>query len=225
MPVSSGFKVGILVSGQEITNVPTIRPDFGGDSVIYTRTGSEDGKIGFAISYFQLRPITNNVLLQSSVGFRRRGFISDAKFDSRTGFATVTKLDDNRLDNLFFDVGLRLHSGVNRKVTWFLGVSSRVDYLIYSKMSFWDKPRIYRRFEFSPVFQAGAGFTYKPGGKRCFIELEGNPGVMNVLPRVNEPFTLNSIPKPVGTYPLIPIQDAQKTAINYSIGLSVGFEL
>ena len=222
LPVSSGFRIGILVSGQEITNVPAIRPrGFGGDTVVYNRTGSEDGKIGFAISYFQLRPITSKLSLHTSIGFRRRGFITDSKFDSQTGFATITKLNDNRLDNLFFDVALRLHSGVSRKVIWFLGAGNRVDYLIYSKTSFWDKPNVYRRLEFSPVFQTGAGFTYKSSGKRCFIEFEGNPGVMNVLPRVNNSITS----KPVGTYPVIPIQYAQKTAINYSIALSVGFEL
>lgn len=221
-PVTSGFKFNILVCGQEITNVPTIRPlSFRGDTLIYNRTGSEAGKVGFAISYFQLRPVTNRLSLQNSIGFRRRGFITDSKFDSQSGFALLSGLNNNRLDNLFVDIGLRLHSGVGRKLTWFLSAGNRVDYLVYSNTNFWDIPNVYRRFEFSPVFLAGVGFPYKLNGKRCFIEFEGNPGVMNVLKKESGSATR----KPVGAYPVIPIQYAQKTAINYSIALSVGFEL
>jgi hypothetical protein len=222
LPTSNGFKVSLLACGQEITNVPTVRPrGFRGDTVVYNQSGSEDGKISIAISYFQIQPITAKLSLQSSVGFRRRGFTTDTKFDSQSGFALPSAVNTNQLDNLFFDVGLRLHSGVGRKVMWFLSVSDRLDYLIYSKTPFWDKAGLYRRLEFSPVFQAGFSFAYGVRRKRCFVEFEGNPGVMNVLKKENGVV----YSKPPGTYPSISIQTAQKTAINYSIGLSVGFEL
>lgn len=224
LPTSSGFKVSLLACGQEITNVPTVRPlGFRGDTVVYNQTGSEGAKISVAVSYFRIQPITNKLSLQSSVGFRRRGFITDTKFDSQAGFALPSAVNTNQFDNLFFDVGLRFHSGVGRKVMWFLGVSDRLDYLIYSKTPFWDKTGLYRRLELSPVFQAGFGFAYGPGGKRCFIEFEGNPGIMNVLKEQNSNNTIFN--KPTGRYPSILIQTAQKTAINYSIGLTVGFEL
>lgn len=223
LSTSNGFKVGLLACGQEITNLPTIRPrSFRGDTIVYNQAGSEAGKISVAVSYFQIKPIIKSLSLQSSIGFRRRGFITNSKFDSQSGSALPSAVNTNHLDNLFFDVGLRLHSGAGRKLMWFLNVSDRLDYLIRSKTPFWNKTEIYRRLEFSPVFQAGFGFAYEPGGKRCFVEFEDNPGVMNVLRREN---SSSVIYKPIGMYPSIQIQTAQKTAINYPIGLSVGFEL
>ena len=222
LPISNGFKVSLLACGQEITNVPTVQSrGRSGDTVVYNRAGSEDGKISISVSYFQIRPITTKLSLQSSIGFRRRGFITDDKFDNQSGFALPSAVNTNHFDNLFFDVGLRLHSRVGRKLMWFLSVSDRLDYLVYSKTPFWGKTGSYRRLEFSPVFQAGFGFPYGLKGKRCFVEFEGNPGVMNALKRENSVV----YSKPPGTYPSIPIQTAQKTAINYSIGLSLGFEL
>ena len=222
LPTSSGFKVSLLACGQEITNVPTVRSrGLTGDTVIYNQTGSEEGKISVAISYFRIQPITTKLSLQSSIGVRRRGFITDSKFDSQSGFAFPSATNTNHLDNLFVDVGLRLHSKIGRRLMWFLSVSDRLDYLIYSKIPFWDKTRLYRRLEFSPVFQAGFGFAYGLKGRRCFVEFEGNPGIMNVLKR--ETGVVHN--KPIGSNPSVSIQTAQKTAINYSIGLSMGFEL
>ncbi|MCY7356963.1 MAG: hypothetical protein LH609_05745, partial [Rudanella sp.] len=218
---NTGFKLSVLVSGQEITNIPSIRPrGRNGDTVIYNQAGSEAGKIGAGISYFWIRPLTRHLLLQTYAGFRQRGFVTDSKFNNQTGYATPSALNTNRLSSLFVDVGLRLQTGAGRKTTWFASFSNRIDYLAASRLPFWGDTNPYRKIEFSPVGQVGFGFRCGPHGRRCFIELEGNPGVMNVLK--TEPSL--STQKPVGSFPVSPISSYQKIGRNYSMALEVSIE-
>ncbi len=218
---STGFKLSVLVSGQEITNIPTLLPlYYKKDTVIDNRTGSADGQFGFSVAYFAYKPVTRLLSLQTAVGFRQRGFIADTKYDPRTGYALLSSLNINRLSNLFVDLGLRLQTVPGRKTSWFASFSNRIDYLIASRLPFWNNENPYRQIEFSPVGQAGFGFRYGPHGRRCFVELEGNPGIMNVLKKEQNLLTQ----KPVGSFPASPISTYQKIGRNYSVALGLSVE-
>jgi|GEM_PF-896137 hypothetical protein len=235
---SWGLKTGLYSNGQQITNVPIVVPSLplyiGNYYLEYSRTT-------FGAMAFYDRPLLANLNIQAGLGFRQKGFLSDAIYDQNKGYATNIlpfPQQKNTFHYLSSEVALQLRTNPKRTVGY-LRIGHRLDRLLGFKSPFWGNNYGYfKKLDFNIFGAVGVEYALKKKWGRqknepdqlplynrptvFFLELEGVPALFNVhKSRVSDvPFVqvTDAEGEVVYTQPFL----MQKIVRNTSVGLAVG---
>jgi hypothetical protein len=237
-----GVKVGTNFTNQVYENVPTLRniPSLGSQP---GRTDTSDfgghfNRTGISVLLYQEFMANRKISLLVGLGYRQRGFVADQKYYRRQS-GLVEDLPEgeqtnNRLDNAALDLAVKLRKP-KAKFAPYLLLGNRLDCNLNVKSDFWGEDyQVMTRFEISPFAGIGTEIPlggwqlfdqdrkklgiFQPEATRLTVEIEINPGIMNVHVGEMNPPRVNGAPPPVSFAPFT----VQKMVRNQSFGINVG---
>lgn len=238
-----GVKVGMQFTNQVYQNLPTLRniPALGSQpgKTDTSDFGGHYNRQGISVLFYREFMANRTISLLVGVGYRQRGFIADQKYYRQSGLVEDLpegEETNNRLDNAALDFAVKLRKPKARFAPYLL-LGNRLDCNLNVKSDFWgEEYRAMTRFELSPLAGIGAEIPlgdwrlldqdrkklgiFQPEATRLTVEIEVNPGIMNVHVGETNPPRLNGAPPPVSFAPFT----IQKIAKNQSFGVNVGLK-
>ncbi|MFN4145416.1 MAG: hypothetical protein ACK4GN_06305 [Runella sp.] len=227
-----GLKVGVVSSGQRHSNVPYDWVVPRGDTLRMSSRGTS-AISGLHLSISKDIEITPRWGVHTQLGYRKRGFTDDKKFNPATGVAFG--LPDGQTSSyhhhsIFFDASAVWKMTRWEKFTPFISYGNRLDYMFGHGGDFWGVMPTFATLELSPMVRVGMDFKI-PGLSRkqsalgrkyskLTIEVEHNFGMMNVAKSSgNSRISINgsTAPRPFGNR-----YGVQREIINVSNSILIG---
>lgn len=236
-----GVKIGLNASGQHIVNVPVIPYVSTGLPVYANNSYVEFSRITFDALIFYDRALLSNLHLQAGLGYRQKGFLSNAVYQQANGYAlysSILPVDDNLFEYASSELSLQFRTNPKRLVGY-LRLGQRLDYLLKFRSRFWgDSYGYFKQMDFNVFGAIGIEYSLnkkwlhrKSAGSdspiyarptALFLEIEGVPPLNNIQrPQMRDvPFV--QVTDEVGQQIFTPPFRMQKIVRNTSIGLKVG---
>lgn len=197
-------------------------------------------------SYFQWNGLydallTSRIAMQVGVGYRQKGFRSEAFYQQDRGYAVFLSPRTVQ-DNLFHYASSELSFQFRtrpRRTVGYLRLGQRLDYLLDFKSAFWgDNYGYFTQFDYN-VF-AGVGVEYALNKKlfrkqndsesqpvfsrptTLFIELEGTPLLFNISRTRTLSVPVVQLTDPQGNPLVYPLMRVEKIVRNTGFGVVVG---
>ena len=237
------LKVGVNTSYQNYDNIPTYEPAIIPPDTLWRSGFGWYNRTGLNITFCYETLLSNKITFTSGLGYRQRGFEAESVYNPRTGIVEpgiTGSYSSNRLDYITLDAGLKFVPFPNAKWKPYISVLNRLGALAGMKTPFWKTSSGryggYRQFEYSPVLSTGIEIPLKGvtifkrkmeetignAYTRLLVEIEYNPGIMNIHKgsdryQTNSPLQVRA-PGYAGVLPVA----IDRAVYNQSLGLNIG---
>lgn len=238
---SWGVKIGLNSSGQHIVNVPLIPALPSGLPVYASNSYVEFSRTTFDALVFYDRALLSNLHLQAGLGYRQKGFLSNAVYQQAKGYALYTsilRIDDNLFEYASSELSLQFRTNPKRLVGY-LRLGQRLDYLLKFRSSFWgDSYGYFTPMDYNVFGAIGIEYSLnkkwlrrKPAAldspiyarpTAFFLEVEGVPPLKNIQQTQTRDVPFVQVTTEDGKEIFTPPFRMQKIVRNTSVGLKIG---
>ncbi len=237
-----GMKIGLNSSGQHIVNVPVISAVPGGLPEYANNRYVEWSRTTFDALVFYDRALLPNLSLQAGLGYRQKGFLSNAVYQQAKGYAIRTssllRNDDNLFQYASSELSLQFRTNPKRLVGY-LRLGQRLDYLLKFRSKFWgDSYGYFTPMDYNVFGAVGIEYSInkkwlhrKPATSDSpiyerptvlFLEIEGVPPLKNIQQTQTRDVPFVQVTDEDGKEVFTPPFRMQKIVRNTSIGLKIG---
>lgn len=237
-----GVKAGLSASGQSLINVPIVSTVPGSPPEVYVSNNSvELSRTTFHTLVFYDQVLLSNVSLQAGLGYRQKGFLSEAVYQQGTGYALrdlPVQQQDNRFDYASSELSLQFRTNPKRTVGY-LRLGQRLDYLLHFNSAFWGNSYGYfKKIDYNVFGSIGLEYSFKKKWLRrkmsaaevplyarssaLFLEIEGVPPLTSIQKTRTRDVPFVQITDGQGNVLFSQPFRMEKIVRNTSVGVTVG---
>lgn len=240
---SWAIKTGAYSSRQRQQNILTIPAVLDStDAPIKSNYAGGFGKATFNVMALYDLLLTSRIAMQVGVGYRQKGFKSEAKYLQDKGYAVLLPPRTSQ-DNLFHyassELSFQFRTAPRRTVGYFR-LGQRLDYLLNFKSAFWgDNYGYFTQFDYNVFGSIGAEYALRKKVFKAnsnaqasasvfsrptvlFIEVEGSPLLFNISKTRFPTLPLAQLTDQQGNPLGVPLMRVEKIVRNTGFGVVVG---
>ena len=240
---SWAVKTGAYSSRQRHLNILTIPAVLdSNDAAIKSNTSGGFGRATFNVMALYDLLLTSRIAMQVGVGYRQKGFKSEATYLQDKGYAVLLPprtVQDNLFHYASSELSFQFRTAPRRTVGYFR-LGQRLDYLLKFKSAFWgDDYGYFTQFDYNVFGSIGAEYALNkklfkakssssnnlPVYSRptvLFIEIEGTPLLFNISKMRFPTAPLAQLVDQQGKPLSVPLMRVEKIVRNTGFGVVVG---